>query len=56
MHHVFMTDAAGPVLERRTMSYGRLSSLGNAAQMTKLTRPASYQKFAILNELEKGDV
>ncbi len=49
-------DMAGPGLDRRTMSYGRLSSLGNAAHMTKLTRPASYQKFAILSELEKGEV
>ncbi|CAL8464106.1 g3641 [Coccomyxa elongata] len=45
-------------LERRALSYGsRLSSLGSAyGGKAKLARPASQQKFSILNEIEKGEL
>ena len=45
-----------PRMERRSMSLGsRLHSLGGP-QKPKMGRAVSYQKFSILNELEKGQL
>ena len=45
-----------PRMERRSMSVGsRLHSLGGP-QKSKTGRALSYQKFSILNELEKGQL
>ena len=53
---VAAVSAEVPRMERRSMSLGSRLHLLGGTQKTRLSKTASYQKFSILNELEKGQL